>query len=266
MASHMPIPRTPVQVFDALGEDYRRAFETFLASTDQKKAAHDYLTTLVGRLPKRRVFIDVGAGEGGTTRRIAKHFECAIAVEPNPHLHTALRQACPDARVLSATIDHADIAVRADLVLCAHVLYYLPRSDWAAVTRRMLSWTAEGGELVLAMQNPRSDCLRMVHAFTSVSFDLASLGEEIERDAAELGAEITLDTVPATIHTEREVDAVAIAQFMFNLAPLRSLDDLPCHTELQAYVRSQFADLSGGFTFTCTQDFLRVRRHCCVDR
>jgi hypothetical protein len=65
VASHLPISRTPVQVLDALSEDYRHAFETFPASTDQKKAALYYLTALVGRLPKGRVFIDAGAGEGG---------------------------------------------------------------------------------------------------------------------------------------------------------------------------------------------------------
>jgi hypothetical protein len=85
------------------------------------------------------------------------------------------------------------------------------------------------------------------------------VADQIAGDAAFPGTQTVLDTIPATIHTERQADAVTIAEFMLNLAPLNSLDELPCRNDLHTHVRDEFTDPSGGFTFTCTQDFLRLR-------
>ncbi|WP_169735314.1 class I SAM-dependent methyltransferase [Actinokineospora inagensis] len=233
-------------MLDPLSDDYRRAFETFLAHTDQKGVAHRYLSGVVDRLRWRRVFVDVGAGEGGTTAEFAGRFGRTFAVEPSAHLHPALRAAVPEAEVISATVDRAALSEPADFVLCAHVLYYVPRSAWGSVVDVMRGWLADGGELVVVLQNPASDCMRLVRHFTGVAYDLADL---------RAGG---LDTVRAVVHTESEADAVLIAQFVLNTVPLSTVDHPPTGDDLVTYVRREFADPLGGFTFTCTQDFLRI--------
>ncbi|RJQ79776.1 methyltransferase domain-containing protein [Pseudonocardiaceae bacterium YIM PH 21723] len=239
-----------VQILDPLGRAYRQAFETFVASTDQVRLAKQYLTAVVDQLPHRRIMIDAGAGEGGPTRWLAPSFLRTIALEPDPLRLPGLRTNCPTAEVLPATIDQAYIDVRADLVLCCHVLYHLPRSRWAANVCRMLGWLAPEGELVIVLENPASDNMRMVAELSGVTLDLAEL-------AAQLDVPCTLETVPSTVHTETLEDAVTIAQFVFGFAPLNALPDRETLTD---YVRRRFADPAGGYTFTCTQDFLRLRR------
>ncbi|GAA1905000.1 hypothetical protein [Streptantibioticus ferralitis] len=97
-------PATPVGVLDPVGADYRHAFQAFPAGTDQKRVAEEYLSGVVRRLRHRRLFVDAGAGDGGTTRHLAGHFGRTIAVEPSTYLHDALRRACPGAEVLGETI------------------------------------------------------------------------------------------------------------------------------------------------------------------
>jgi ubiquinone/menaquinone biosynthesis C-methylase UbiE len=71
-----------IQVFDSHGEAYKRAFQTFLDHTDQKRNAKRFLQQLVDRLPNRNVFIDAGAGNGEVTKAFADAFDRTIAIDP----------------------------------------------------------------------------------------------------------------------------------------------------------------------------------------
>ncbi len=82
-----------IQVFDSQGEAYKRAFQIFLDHTDQKRNAKRFLQKLVDGLPNRNIFIDAGAGNGEVTKAFAGVFDRTIAIEPNPHLLTQLKQA-----------------------------------------------------------------------------------------------------------------------------------------------------------------------------
>ncbi|MEV6841255.1 methyltransferase domain-containing protein [Streptomyces sp. NPDC051133] len=253
-------PSPTVQVFDSLSASYREAFEAFLAHTDQKVNAQAFLSRVVSGLPSRRLFIDVGAGEGGTTRHLAPDFLRTVAVEPSVHLHEALGRACPQAVIVAEPVADAKITERADLVLCSHVLYYLPRAEWVATVARMLEWVTDGGELVVMLQNPGSDCMRMLRHFTGVAFDLAALRRELVAAGACPTAAASVEPVPAMVRTPDADTAVTIAEFMLNLVPLSQLSALPTRAELHEYVARYFAAEDGGFAFSSTQDCLRLRK------
>ncbi|MDF3289626.1 class I SAM-dependent methyltransferase [Streptomyces silvisoli] len=248
-------PPMPVRVLDPAGAEYHRAFQTFLASTDQKRVAEDQLSTVLRRLPHRRLFVDVGAGDGATTSRLARHFQRTLAIEPNADRHDALREACPAAELLPGTIAEAHPDTPADLVLCSDVLCHVPRRSWAETTHRMLDWLADGGELLVVLQNPDSDCQRLVRHFTGVHLDLAELRDELNGD----GVVAEVETLTSHVQAGTLADVVVIAEFLLSMAPLDQLGP-PDRRDLEVYVRRAFADYSGGFSFTCTQDFLRVRR------
>ncbi|MER7672333.1 methyltransferase domain-containing protein [Kitasatospora sp. NPDC096128] len=250
----------PVRVLDPLGDDYRSAFEAFLTATDQKSAAQARLSSLAAALPARRLLIDVGAGEGGTTRHLAPAFTRTIAVEPSAHLHDALRRACPSAALVPETVAQAEIGERADLVLCSHVLYYLPRQQWLPTAARMLEWVADDGELAVLLQNPASDCLAMVRHFTGATFDLTGLRAELLEAGLARPEDATVERIGATIRTTNADTALAVAEFMLNLAPLDLLPALPPLADVRAYITEHFADHAAGFSFTCDQDLLRIRR------
>src|SRR5947207_14345535 len=154
-----------IQVFDSQGEAYKRAFQIFLDHTDQKRNAKRFLQELVDRLPKRNVFIDAGAGNGEVTKAFAGAFCHTIALEPNPHLLTQLKQAIPQAEAIAAPILAADPKAQGDFVLCSHTLYYIPSQEWLAHLDRLVSWLSQTGVTVAFVQNCHTACIAMLHDF-----------------------------------------------------------------------------------------------------
>src|ERR1700722_5096369 len=171
-----------VSFYDSQSEAYQQAFRVFLEHTDQKANAHRWLDGLVQSLPARRVFLDAGAGPGQVTAWFVNQFERTIAIEPAPYLNAELRQNCPTAEVLATPILAAQPGARADLILCSHVLYYIETAAWRANVDRMASWLAPGGVLVIVLQNPETDCMRMLQAFLGRRFDLTALAEEFQKE------------------------------------------------------------------------------------
>ncbi|MFG2666601.1 class I SAM-dependent methyltransferase [Streptomyces sp. NPDC048387] len=227
---------------------YEKAFATFLAHTDQKRKAHDYLRQVVSGLTRRRVLLDAGAGSGETTGRLAGHFERTIAVEPNPDLRKRLARRLPQAEIRAAEIMDVRPGSKADLVLCAHVLYYIPLDQWPAHLRQLASRKTSSGVCVIALQNPDSDCMRMLQHFGGPRFDPRSA---LDGRFARL---VELATVPAHVRTPDLPAAVEIAAFMLGLAPLPAP---PHRSQVEDYVPANFS-VAGGYGFTCTQDFLHI--------
>ncbi|UNO38453.1 class I SAM-dependent methyltransferase [Streptomyces sp. MST-110588] len=256
-----PDGRDTVRVLDVRSADYRRAFELLLAGTDEKAVTHARLSALVARLPARSVFVDIGAGAGDTTAHVGRSFARTVAVEPNASLREALRRACPEAEILPRPVESVELpAGSADLVLCCHVLYYLPRATWAATVRRMLGWLRPGGEIWILLQNADNACLRMVRHFTGAHFDLAPLAAELREGRDGPVAACSLERLPCAYRTARLDDAVDVAEFMLNVPSLARQDPLPALQELCDYVRRECADPAGGYRIDHSQDLLRVRR------
>ncbi|SDT82066.1 Methyltransferase domain-containing protein [Streptomyces sp. TLI_053] len=248
----------PLRVLDTSGAAYRRAFELFLAGTDEKPLTHARLTEVATGLDRRRVLLDVGAGEGRTTAHLAQYFERTVAIEPSAVMRERLRTVCPDALVLPDRIDAAEPPGPADLVHLSHVLYYVPPGDWLRTVGRVLDWVAPGGTLLVVLQNPESPCMRMAAHFAGVRYDLRPLAEQL----AEQGPEhtVALETLDLHYRTDRLAEAVDVAEFMVNVADLAVLDRLPDRDELTAYVERHFARPDGGYAIGHTQDMLTVRR------
>ena len=117
-----------VQVFDSQGEDYKRAFQVFLESTDQKRNAKRYLQGLVDNLPARKVFIDAGAGTGEVTKAFAPTFDRTIAIEPNAYLLAQLERAIPQADAMGTSILDATPLAQGDFVLSGRRMVGAPRT------------------------------------------------------------------------------------------------------------------------------------------
>ncbi len=99
----------------------------------------------------RRV-LDVGAGIGTFTERVAERAELVVAVEPDPRFLPVLRrrfEACENVRIVDTTIDAlaGDVEELFDSILCFNVLEHV-RDDEGALHafRRQL---APGGRLLL---------------------------------------------------------------------------------------------------------------------
>ncbi|OEJ23833.1 hypothetical protein AR457_04285 [Streptomyces agglomeratus] len=250
----------PVRVLDVSTAAYRRAFELFLAGTDEKAVTHAHLARLVSRLARRRVFLDVGAGEGATTAHLGRHFERAVALEPSAAMREKLREVCPDAVVVAEPVDGVDLGEEADLVLLSHVLYYLPEDRWLPTLSRVLHWVAPGGTLLVMLQSPDNACMRMVEHFTGTRFDLRPSVGRLEAREPEKVAGWSLETLDARYRTDCFADAVDVAEFMVNVPGLPGLDPLPARADLAAYVDRHFARPDGTYVIGHAHDVLCVRR------
>jgi len=244
-----------VRSFVSSGPDYHQAFKTFLAHTDQKDKALAWLRREVEALQDRAVMIDVGAGNGKLTSWLTSYFGRVIAIEPNPSLAAELRAACPTADVLATPIAATLPPAAGNFVLCSHVFYHIPELEWESNLRQLMGWLAPGGVMAVALQNPRSDCMRMVEHFNGVPFDLGKLDRVAETVPG--GFEARLETVPAHIRAADLGTACEIAEFVLNVPPRQSPTSW---IDLERYVEEHFNKADDGYRFSCHQDFLRVSR------
>ncbi len=247
--------RSHVANFDSATPEYTQAFHTFLAHTDQKEKAMEWLEREVEALAQRRVAIDAGAGTGKLTTWLSDRFTTVIGVEPNPSLAAEFRTACPKATLLPDTIVAAAPGVSADFILCSHVFYYIPRQEWEANARHLISWLAPGGVLAIAIQNPDTDCMRMVNHFIGRRVDLRELAATVSVPNGPY--DVRLDTVQAYIRTDDLQTACEVAEFILNVLPI---PHPPLWADLEKYVAHHFARPGGGYQYSCHQDFLRIAR------
>lgn len=244
-----------VHSYDSQSPEYHRAFQVFLDHTDQKLKTREWLDIVMKSLSPRSVFIDAGAGNGKVTSWYVGAFDRTIAIEPNDSLRAELKKNCPHVEVLPHEILNADVQASGDLVLCSHVFYYIPRVDWMANLDRLVSWLSADGVLIAILQNRGSDCMGMLEHFFGRRFDLNELAQGLRDEKAD-EFEIRMETVPAEVNTSDAESAYTIAEFMLNLIPGA---DQVARGDLGEYVRRHFSS-KAGFSFSCEQDFLRIRR------
>jgi trans-aconitate methyltransferase len=244
-----------VRRFESNSPEYERAFQTFLSHTDQKEKAFAWLVREVEALADRAVMIDAGAGNGMLTARLQSYFNRVTAIEPNASLAAQLLIACPAVHLIRTTIAMALPPEPGTFVLCSHVFYHVPELEWESTLRHMMSWLNPGGVLAIALQNPRTDCMRMVDHFLSGPLDLSRLVSAAADESN--GFKARLETVPAQVRTADLTTACEVAEFMLNSTPI---PPRPSWNELERYVKEHFAQADGGFQFSCDQDFLRVSK------
>jgi len=249
---------TFVRSFVSNTPEYHQVFAKFLAHTDQKKNAFDWIRREVEKLPARSTLIDVGAGNGELTARLMPSFQRVIAIEPNPSLEAELRAVCPTTDVISTPFMDAIIPAKANFILCSHVFYYIPRGDWEVCLQRLMKWLEPGGVLAVTIQNPQTDCMRMVRHFIGNPHDLNELCKTVGELKAGVDFDARVETVPAHIETEDLQTACEIAEFVLNVLP--PIPSPPTLQELERYVEGHFRQPGGLYRYSAHQDFLRVAR------
>jgi hypothetical protein len=235
---------------------YHDAFTRFLARSDEKAVLHAYLDEVVRGLPARRVFLDVGPADGTTTRHVGRSFQRTVCVEPSEPMRRALARTCPDAKVLTEPVLRADPGVGADLALLSHVLYYIPREDWARTVRRVLGWVRPGGTLLVVQQDPDNACMRMVRHFTGVRLGLRDLADELAAAPDGPAGDLRMETVPAHYRSTDLAETVTVAGFLLSFPGSAR----PARQAVEEYVQRHFATEDGGYLMAHQQDVLRIER------
>ena len=244
-----------IKVFDSQGESYKQAFQVFLDHTDQKRNAKRWLQQMVEAMPVRQVFIDAGAGNGELTRAFTEFFDRTIAIEPNVFLLSQLQETIPHADVIGEPILTAKPAAKGDLVLCSHILYYIPPEEWLAHLERLVSWMSPTGVTIVILQNRETGCMNMVHHFLNHRFELRHVADLFQQKYGDRYQVVTtLD--PAHVDTPDLASAYTVAEFMLNLLSMRHP---PGRQDVEAYIKTHFRSVGDCYRIPVHQDFLQIR-------
>jgi S-adenosylmethionine-dependent methyltransferase len=151
--------------------------------------------------------LDVGAGQGTQSLRLAGAGHRVVAVEPDPEMRAQLRAALHTGpadvgervKVVAGSVGHLGSAIAADgydVVLCLGVLMYLPESR-SAITE-LARYVAPGGLLCVAVRTDDIGTLAEVAAESGlelvrwygvrVAVDLAELDPPAPADPLQLAA------------------------------------------------------------------------------
>ncbi|QDU73116.1 Methyltransferase domain protein [Bremerella volcania] len=259
----MPELSETISVFSSGSAAYEEAFLAFLHHTDQKIQAKSKIAEVIDRLApvpeasKNGKFVDVGAATGDVTSWFMSRFDETICVEPNTHFESSLQQHCPGAEILQKTILENDPArlAGANFILCSHVLYYIEPDKRLANLQAMSDWLRPGGILLVILQQSTTDCMYMLDHFLDMHFDLPAIADRFASGHAE-AFEVAFEKVDSHVTTSTFDVAYQIAEFMLNLLPMTYP---PKRSDLEAYIREHF-QTDDGYRFSCSQDFLIVRR------
>ncbi|MDO9540060.1 MAG: class I SAM-dependent methyltransferase [Methanocalculus sp.] len=157
---------------------FTRQLELFVSSSTEKGIELLVIGDVIAGLPDRRRFLDVGAGGGDLTVPISQLFEETVVVEPNPLQARAFRRRHPEFTVVEEGWESVDQEKDLggnvfDLILCSHVLYYIPTGDWDTLVYRMYTLLSAGGCLAIVLQSPLGEVADFFNRFTS--YDVAIL-------------------------------------------------------------------------------------------
>ncbi|MCC9607204.1 class I SAM-dependent methyltransferase [Blastopirellula sp. JC732] len=238
-------------------DDYRVAFETFLANTDQKVNARAWMDAEIQKLDDTDVLVDAGAGNGELTKYLVDRFGSVIAIEPNPYLLEQLKVDCPDVLTIADGILGAKVPPQsASLAVCSHVFYYIQPELWQDNLQQIASWLKPGGKAWIILQRPDTDCMKMRDHFGEQTFSLQPLCDQFVESHGE-DFDAVMHSIDAFITTKNLKDAYVIAEFMMNMLPLESPPDA---ADLEAYVEQYFAESPTSYRFSCTQNVLELTR------
>lgn len=101
----------------------------------------------------KEAFLDIGAGPATITSRLSKFFTSTTVIDPNK----AFASIYQDKGFIAYTGNFQDIItnIEYDLILCSHVLYHVPHSDWTAFLKKLYGSLCFGGKGVIAMVHPK---------------------------------------------------------------------------------------------------------------
>lgn len=248
-----------IRRFSSLDEYYDKAFSTFIKSTDQKENAKAWITDYLNGLDSKRIAIDAGAGNGVLTAILANHFETVLAVEPNetllPELATAgTNVEIRDESIMEAVLDESS----ADLVLCSHVLYYIPQSEWDEILNRLLLWTRTGGRVIIILQAEDTDCMKFFKRLRNEEFPILRFMENFSQSGTTHSVDVVRQS--STIRSQSQEDLELILEFLLNLTPFENDEAIPAKEDLYRFIDSLPQSDSGEYSMSCDQLFCVITK------
>ncbi|KFA93563.1 class I SAM-dependent methyltransferase [Archangium violaceum] len=146
-------------------QDYATAFRILAASARHPENIGQAVEErILSRLPRQPALLDVGAGSGKVAERLAPHFGSLTLLEPNQNQIAGFKH--EKARIFLEPLERYESSEQYELVVCSHVLYHVPLSDWGDFIDRLLTFVRPGGYCVIVMAAGRGPTFRLCRDFS----------------------------------------------------------------------------------------------------
>ncbi len=193
--------------------EYLRQLHLFVRSSTEKGSELVKLGESIAALPRRRSFLDIGAGGGDLTIPVSQSFEETTIVEPNEKQAHFFRRRCSHFQIYNEYWERVDLAEkRFDFILCSHVLYYIPEGRWGKTIEKMHAHLAPGGRIALVLQSPIGEVAKFFNQFTRYDVNILELWGDLIRKYGDEAIEVRYFL--NEIWTDALDDMVAIALFL----------------------------------------------------
>ena len=175
----------------------------------------DNITSCDEKLKKKQdgglALLDIGAGPGQITHKLARHFHAIQVMEPNPspdYLASYARADPPFSVHPSPTLEEAAITPNAyDLILCSHVMYHVDPSKWSECLRKLHAGLRKPhGRLVVALIAPRGPWYEFMCSLRpnhEVEMHTGTLCQKLEDDLPNLEYKAYPQKVSLAVPSER---------------------------------------------------------------
>ncbi|MGE6763385.1 class I SAM-dependent methyltransferase [Corallococcus interemptor] len=161
-------------------QDYATAFRLLAASARHPQNIHHIVTErLSPTLSERPTLLDVGAGAGKVSEQLAPLFTSLTLLEPHPEQSAGFHHA--KAKVLPVSLEQYASQDRYDLVICCHVLYHVPVSEWGGFIDRLRGFVRPGGTCLIVMAAARGPTHAMCREFSDTLYFSEHVAGELRR-------------------------------------------------------------------------------------
>ncbi len=145
-------------------QDYATAFRILGATARHpENIARLVEERILPGLRKQPSLLDVGAGSGLVSKRLAPHFGSLTLLEPNGHQIAGFQH--EKARVVVDSLERYHSAEQYDFVVCCHVMYHVPLESWGGFIDRLMSFVRPGGHCLMVMTARRGPTYELCRDF-----------------------------------------------------------------------------------------------------
>ena len=147
--------------------DFRDVFNLLVSTTDEYTHLLPLLESILPRLSRTDALLDVGAGPALFSAPLSTHFDHIGIVEPDPvYCLEAVQKILPMGKLVTAYNGVWEAArfreQQFDLIICAHVLYFVAPETWDAFIQKMVRHLAPGGRMAIALVAKGDDASEVI--------------------------------------------------------------------------------------------------------
>lgn len=151
---HMTLTAEAILISNFSESEYESVERVFANNTGHIDKLVDFIDSTIqleGQL--KESFLDIGAGPATITDRLSKFFKSTTVIEPN-RAYESLYQDKGFAFYIDNFQDAA-IDEKFDFVLCSHVLYHVPHSQWPSFVKKVEGLIRLGGKGLVSLVAPK---------------------------------------------------------------------------------------------------------------